>query len=149
MPILRLPVRYYPDSTPDDVQCREEDFELRGLEFELYVEQTALVLVDLRNVQHIESWVERAEAVTRERIAPLVERARQLSMTIVHAATSSTVLFHRIGLPRPIPAVCRPVRDDRRRDLSVVVPFRTASGRIVSLAAKGPQASGRQLPAES
>ena len=59
MATLQLHVQYFQDSTPLDVPCREENFAIRALDFSLPVEQTALVLIDLWNVHHIASWVER------------------------------------------------------------------------------------------
>ena len=44
---LKLRVRYYQDSTPADVPCREENFIRREIDMTLPLEQTALVLVDL------------------------------------------------------------------------------------------------------
>ena len=85
MATLQLKVQYFQDSTPQDVPCREENFTVRELSFALPVEQTALVLIDLWNVHHIDSWIERAEAVTRDIIAPLIGRARDSGLTIVQA----------------------------------------------------------------
>ncbi|NKB72424.1 MAG: isochorismatase family protein [Candidatus Latescibacteria bacterium] len=91
MTALRLNVQYFQDSTPQDVPCREENFVVRALDFTLPTAETALVLVDLWNVHHIDSWVERAEAMTRDIIAPLIDRARASGLTIVQAP-SPTVL---------------------------------------------------------
>ena len=66
MATLQLKVQYFQDSTPTSVSCREENFVVRELDFALPVEQTALVLIDLWNVHHIDSWIERAEAMTKE-----------------------------------------------------------------------------------
>ena len=85
MATLQLNVQYFQDSTPAEVPCREENFVVRELDFTLPVEQTALVLIDLWNVHHIDSWIERAEAVTKEVIAPLIGRARECGLTIVQA----------------------------------------------------------------
>ena len=82
---LELPVRYFQDSTPEGVPCREEHFIRRELIMVLPVEQTALVLVDVWNVLHIESWLERAKRVTREAVGPALATARQGGLTIVHA----------------------------------------------------------------
>ena len=85
MATLQLKVQYFQDSTPEEVPCREENFVVRELDFALPVEQTALVLIDLWNVHHIDSWIERAEAVTKEVIAPLIGQARKCGLTIVQA----------------------------------------------------------------
>ena len=85
MAILPLIVTYYVDSTPEGIPCREENFIRRELEFPLPVEQTALVLVDLWNKHHIESWVERATKMLLEVIVPLIETSRKAGITIVFA----------------------------------------------------------------
>jgi nicotinamidase-related amidase len=48
-------------------------------------EQTALVLVDLWNIHFIESWLERAKNVTREKVLPVIEAARSAGLLVVHA----------------------------------------------------------------
>jgi nicotinamidase-related amidase len=82
---LNLNVRYYQDSTPADVPCREEHFIHREINMGLPVDQTALVLVDLWDVHFIESWVERARRITHEAIVPAIEAAREAGLTIIHA----------------------------------------------------------------
>ncbi|MCZ7542967.1 MAG: hypothetical protein M5R40_05245 [Anaerolineae bacterium] len=64
MRALDLRVRYFQDSTPDDVPCREENFIRREFVMRLPVDQTAFVLVDMWSVHHIDSWIERVEEVT-------------------------------------------------------------------------------------
>ena len=82
---LDLKVRYYQDSTPAEVPCREEHFIRREFQMKLPVKQTALILVDLWNVHFIDSWIERAARVTREAIVPAIEMSRTAGMTVVHA----------------------------------------------------------------
>ena len=85
MKTLDLRVRYFQDSTPADVPCRETAFIRREFEMPLPIEETALVLVDVWNVHFIESWIERAAQITTECIVPLLDAARQVGLTIVHA----------------------------------------------------------------
>lgn len=90
MAILDLRVRYFQDSTPVDVPCREENFVRRHIRMPLPLSQTALVLVDVWNVHFIESWIERTERITQESILPILDTARQCKrngerVTIVHA----------------------------------------------------------------
>jgi nicotinamidase-related amidase len=85
MSILKLPVRYFQDSTPEDVPCREENFIRREIEMSVPVNQTAMVLVDLWNVHFIDSWLERAARVTREKVVPAIRSAREAGLTIIHA----------------------------------------------------------------
>ena len=82
---LNLRVRYFQDSTPADVPCRETAFIRREFEMPLPIEETALILVDVWNVHFIESWIERAAQVTTECIVPVLDAARQVGLTIVHA----------------------------------------------------------------
>ena len=82
---LDLTVRYFQDSTPADVACREEHFRRREFSMPLPVAQTALVLVDIWNTHFIESWRVRAEHVTVTAIVPVLAAARQVGLTIVHA----------------------------------------------------------------
>jgi nicotinamidase-related amidase len=121
MPTISLPVQYYQDSTPADVPCREENFVRRELTFPLPVEQTALLLIDLWNVHHIDSWLERAAQVTREAIAPLIARAREAGFTIVQApsppiAEKYAVYPGRTPLPEPGPAPTWPPAEFRARE---------------------------------
>ena len=85
MRTLDLRVRYFQDSTPIEVPCREENFVRREITMPLPIEQTAFVLVDVWNVHFIESWIERAKDVTVNAIVPALNAAREAGLTIVHA----------------------------------------------------------------
>ena len=85
MRTLDLRVRYFQDSTPAEVPCREENFIRREITMPLPIEQTAFVLVDVWNVHFIESWIERAKDVTVNAIVPALNAAREAGLTIVHA----------------------------------------------------------------
>ena len=90
-PSFALPVQYFCDATPPGVACREEDFERRELSFRLPLPQTALVLVDLWNVHHIDSWVEREIEVLKEYILPAIDAAHSAGMTIVQAPSPEVI----------------------------------------------------------
>lgn len=120
MGTLNLKVRYFQDSTPEDVPCREENFIRRELDFVLPVKQTALVLIDLWNAHHIQSWIERAEAMTRDVIVPLIDKARKTGITIVHApcpdvAEKYSVYAGHTPPPAPGPAPTWPPPEFRAR----------------------------------
>lgn len=85
MKSLNLRVRYFQDSTPADVPCRETAFIRRELDMRLPIEETSLVLVDVWNVHFIESWIERAAQITADCIVPVLDAARRTGLTIVHA----------------------------------------------------------------
>lgn len=89
MKTLNLRVRYFQDSTPADVPCRETAFIRREFEMPLPIAETALVLVDLWNVHFIETWIERAKQVTVDCVVPVIDAARKSGMTIVHAPSPS------------------------------------------------------------
>lgn len=105
--ILNLRVRYFQDSTPWDVPCREENFIRRELEMPLPVEQTAFILVDMWSNHHIESWLARAGQVTRDAILPMLALARTAGLTIVHApcpevaAQYAQLQRHKPTVPEP------------------------------------------------
>jgi nicotinamidase-related amidase len=101
---LNLRVQYYQDSTPPDVPCREENFVRRELRFELPVEQTALLLIDLWNVHHIQSWIERAEAMTRDVIVPLIDTARATGLAIIHAPAPQIAVKHGVAAEAAAPS---------------------------------------------
>ena len=82
---LDLTVQYFQDSPAEGLSCREEHFVRRSVSMKLPVEQTALVLVDTWDNHFIESWLERAERVTREAVVPVLHAGREAGLTIVHA----------------------------------------------------------------
>jgi len=84
-PKLELRVRYYQDSTPSGVPCIETNFKRREIMMPLPVQETALILVDIWNVLHIKSWIERTKKITVNAVVPVIEKARAARLTIVHA----------------------------------------------------------------
>ncbi|MBI2194107.1 MAG: isochorismatase family protein [Planctomycetes bacterium] len=82
---LNLRVRYFQDSTPAGVPCRESNFIRREIEMVLPVEATALVLVDTWNSHFIESWIERASHVMTEKLVPALAAARGAGLMVIHA----------------------------------------------------------------
>lgn len=82
---LNLAVQYFQDSPTDGLSWREEHFVRRRVDMALPLAQTALVLVDMWDNHFIESWLERAEAITRDAVVPVLGAARSAGLTIVHA----------------------------------------------------------------
>ncbi len=120
MPTLDLRVRYFQDSTPAGVPCREEKFIRREIPMPTPIEQTALVLVDVWNVHFIESWSERAKDVTLNTIVPVLNAAREVGLTIVHAPSPEVARqFPQLGRyapPQASPAPDWPPPEFRRRE---------------------------------
>ncbi len=119
MKTLDLRVRYFQDSTPADVPCRETEFVRREFEMPLPLDETALVLVDLWNVHFIESWIERAKQVTVDCVVPVIDAARKIGMTIVHAPSPSVAAqysqLERHNPPQPSTPHTWPPADFRSR----------------------------------
>jgi nicotinamidase-related amidase len=86
---LDLSVQYFQDSPVQGLPWREEHFVRRSVSMQLPVAQTALVLVDTWDNHFIESWLERAERMTREAVVPVLHSGRQAGLTIVHAPSPS------------------------------------------------------------
>ena len=82
---LDLKVRYYQDSTPDSVPCREENFIRREIDMKFPISKTAFVVVDVWDIHHIDSYVERMGKVLEENLLPALEACRKLGMTVIHS----------------------------------------------------------------
>ena len=85
MKSINLKVRYFQDSTPEGVPCREENFIRREINMPLPIDKTALVVVDVWDIHHIESYVERAQKVLEESLLPIIEMCRKIGITVIHA----------------------------------------------------------------
>jgi nicotinamidase-related amidase len=99
MRTLALPCRYYRVYTDPDVACDEQNFQSVERRLEIPVEQSALVVVDVWSTHYIQSWLERAARVTRTRIVPALEAARQANLLVVHAP--SPMVARRYGVESP------------------------------------------------
>lgn len=120
MRTLQLKVRYFQDSTPDDVPCREENFVRREFVMPLPVEQTAFVLVDMWAVHHIDSWIQRAADVTQKAVLPALAAAREAGLMIVHAPCPEVARqypqLNRHAPPAPMPEPDWPPPEFRSRE---------------------------------
>lgn len=120
MSTLELNVRYFQDSTPADVPCREEHFRRRHVRMSLPVVETALVLVDLWNIHFCDSWLERAKRVTVEAVLPVMDAARRAGLTIVHAPSPPVAVqypqLRRHTPPPQLPAPTWPPAEFVRRE---------------------------------
>ena len=125
MKTLNLRVRYFQDSTPADVPCRETEFIRREFEMPLPIAETALVLVDLWDVHFIESWIERAKQVTVDCVVPVIDTARNTGLTIVHAPSPPVAAqypqLQRHKPPEPSTPSTWPPSDFRSRSGDYVV----------------------------
>ncbi len=83
MKSIELDVRYY--RQPRRGRVTEDEFAHKTLRWDLKVEQTALILVDVWSDLYVTSHLERAGEITRDRIVALLEAFRRLGATVVHA----------------------------------------------------------------
>ena len=102
--IMDIPCRYYRVYTDPDVPCDEQSFGFVERDLSIPIEQTALVLVDVWSTHYIDSWLQRATDVTRERIVPLLQAARRAGVTVIHAPSPRVVESHHPDfMPAPGP----------------------------------------------
>ena len=85
MRTLRLDVRHNREICDPDMPCREENLRHGQVEWQVPVEQSALVLVDCWSEHPLESHLERGGEIAREKILPTLTACREAGMTIVHA----------------------------------------------------------------
>ena len=83
--VLSVPCRYYRVYTDADISCDEPHFHFVERTLPIPVAEAALVLVDVWSTHYIDSWLARARQVTQEKIVPLLEAARRIGMTVIHA----------------------------------------------------------------
>lgn len=89
--IRNVPARYYRVYTNTDVPCNEENFHFVEKTLPIPVEQSALILVDVWSTHYINSWLQRATQITQQKIVPLIEAARKMGITVIHAPSPSVV----------------------------------------------------------
>lgn len=82
---LKVPVQYYRIATDPGVECVESKFGYVHKELALDVNESALVIVDPWNMHYIFSWLKRAAEITRNKIAPVVEAARNCGIKVIYA----------------------------------------------------------------
>ena len=120
---IDLKVRYFQDSTPEGVPCREENFQRREIIMELPIKETGLVVVDVWDIHHIESYVERMKKVLKENLLPTLEACRKLGMTVIHSPCPEIAEKHfadkiaklNVSEPEPEKLVSWPPEEFRQR----------------------------------
>ena len=85
MESIDLNVRYFQDSTPEGVACREENFQRREISMKLPIRQTALVAVDVWDIHHDENYVERMNQALEQFLLPALHASRKTGIRVIHA----------------------------------------------------------------
>ncbi|NLC57916.1 MAG: cysteine hydrolase [Armatimonadetes bacterium] len=104
--IVDVPCRYYRVYTDPGVPCEEHRFHFVERTLPVPADEAALVLVDVWSVHYIDTWLQRAAAITRERIVPLLRAARQAGITVIHAP--SPYITERRGYQTAKPELATP-----------------------------------------
>jgi nicotinamidase-related amidase len=104
MSTLLLPCRCYRVLTDADVPCDEWNFGYIERELPIHVAQAALVLVDVWNIDYIESYFQRIRSITRDKIAPVLDTARALGMAVIHAPSPEVADRYAPAPPQPSPS---------------------------------------------
>lgn len=82
---LHLQPRYVPLYTPEGVDLAETNYVHRHLEWQLPLDQVALVCLDVWANHFSKDTLERVESITVNRIAPLVTLCREKGLNVIHA----------------------------------------------------------------
>lgn len=101
MSTLLLPCRYYRVLTDANVPCNEWNFGYIERELPIPVAQAALVLVDVWNIDYVESYFQRIQHIVRDKIAPVLSVARTLGMTVFHAPSPEVADRYAPAPPQP------------------------------------------------
>lgn len=89
---MRVPVQYYRLATDIGMECVESKFGYVHKELTLDVSETALVIVDPWDKHYIINWLKRANEITRTKIAPAVEAARNCGIKVIYAPSPGVAL---------------------------------------------------------
>jgi len=103
--------RYYRVYADPGAPCLEQNFHYVERSLPVPVDQAALVLVDVWSTHYIPSWLARARDVTEKKIVPLMDAARRVGMTVVHAPSPFVADRYLKGPPPPVTTVEPPPPD--------------------------------------
>lgn len=121
---MRIKPRYYRWHVDPGVEWVETNTGYAHLEWEIPIEQAALVLVDVWAEGHyLQDTLARGEAIIREKIVPLVAVCRKAGMQLIHAPAPPVAEEH----PARVKLV-DDARDGNRRDDWPPPEFRSKSG---------------------
>jgi len=88
--VLKIPARYYRLYLEDKPYgCLEKDFHYVEELLEIPVVESALILVDCWSIHYCESYLLRSRRIIEEKIVPVVDAARKIGATVIHAPSSS------------------------------------------------------------
>jgi nicotinamidase-related amidase len=92
--VLRLRPRYYRIYTDPGVEVAERNYQYAFMDWEVPLEQVALVLIDVWNYHFASDTWERMEEVMEKNLIPLVAACRKWGLFIVHAPATPVAERH-------------------------------------------------------
>ena len=134
---IELRCRFARQVTDPDQESHERNLDYGEVRWNLPVQETALVLVDCWDNHPLESYQFRAEEICRTKIKPVLEKCREIGVTVVHAPDRATAENYPAFRYRP---ATRSTEQDEKP------PNRTAS--IVDWPDRGKFSVPNKIPAE-
>ena len=92
--VLRISPRYYRWHVDPGVEWTEANTRYANLNWEVPLEQCALVLVDVWNSHYLKETLERTEKAMVDHVMPTVEAARASKMPIIHCPAPGLAETH-------------------------------------------------------
>ncbi len=85
MATLKISPRYYRRHVAPGVEWKETNTGYANLDWEIPLDKSALMLVDVWEKHYLQDTMERADQIIRDRLAPLVAACRNGKMPVIHA----------------------------------------------------------------
>ena len=92
--ILALQPRYHRWHVDPGVDWTEENTDYATLDWELPLQQTALVLVDVWDRHYLKDTAARSEAIIGDRLKPLIDACRDSGLQVIHAPSPRQARTH-------------------------------------------------------
>ena len=92
--VVRIRLRYYRLYTDPGIELAEENFRYVELDWEMPLSEAALICLDVWNYHFARDTLERTDAVTRQKIGPLVQACRRHGMQVIHAPAAPVATKH-------------------------------------------------------
>ena len=127
MSMLRVKPRYYRWHVDPGVEWVETNTGYANLDWEIPLEQTALVLVDVWARHYLGDTEARANEVIEEKVVPLVTACRKAGMRLIHAPAPGLAEYH----PAWVRLISEEERTGGKRDNWPPAEFRQKKGEFV------------------
>ena len=92
--IIHVRPRYFRLCTDAGVELAEENFRYNELDWQMPLNEAALICLDVWNYHFARDTFERTDAVTRRKIAPLVGACRRFGLQVIHTPAAPVATKH-------------------------------------------------------